>query len=84
MVRWSIFVLAKEEETVAALELERDGLQADKQAKIDQAEKDKLEFENIQKEIETKEKTKAEVNQWVYHTLVQFWKIPQASFILDG
>ena len=59
----SIYVSAKEEETVAALELERDGLQADKQAKIDQAEKDKLEFENIQKEIETKEKTKLEVNQ---------------------
>ena len=63
MVRWSIFVSAKEEETIAALELKRDGLQADKQAKIDQAEKDKLEFENIQKEIETKEMTKAEVNQ---------------------
>ena len=58
----SIYVSAKEEETVAALELERDGLQADKQAKIDQAAKDKLEFENIQKEIETKEKTKTEVN----------------------
>ena len=57
------FFSAKEEETVAALELERDGLQADKLAKIDQAEKDKLEFENIQKEIETKEKTKMEVNQ---------------------
>ena len=63
MVRWSISVSAKEEETVAALELERDGLQAVKQAKIDQAEKDKLEFENIQKEIEIKEKTKTEVNQ---------------------
>ena len=45
------------------MELERDGLQADKQAKIDQAEKDKLEFENIQKTIEAKEKTKAEVNE---------------------
>ena len=61
--RWSAFGSAKEEETVAALELERDGLQADKQAQIDQAENDKLEFENIQKEIETKEKTKIEVNQ---------------------
>lgn len=56
-------IRAKEEESVAALELERDGLQADKQAKIDQAEKDKLEFENIQKEIEAKEMTKTDVNE---------------------
>ena len=45
------------------MELERDGLQADKQAKLDQAEKDKLELENIQKEIQAKEKTKIEVNE---------------------
>ena len=45
------------------MELERDGLQADKKAKLDQAEKDKLELENIQKEIQTKEKTKIEVNE---------------------
>ena len=45
------------------MELEKDGLQADKQAKLDQAEKDKLELENIQKEIQAKEKTKIEVNE---------------------
>ena len=45
------------------MELERDGLQADKQAKLDQAEKDKFELENIQKEIQAKEKTKIEVNE---------------------
>ena len=45
------------------MELERDGLQADKKAKLDQAEKDKLELENIQKEIQAKEKTKIEVNE---------------------
>ena len=45
------------------MELERDGLQADKQAKIEQAEKDKLEFENIQNEIQAKEKTKSEANE---------------------
>ena len=58
-----LFSLAKEEKTIGALELERDGLQADKQAKLDQAEKDKLELENIQKEIQAKEKTKIEVNE---------------------
>ena len=60
---YKIFFSAKQEETVGALELERDGLQADKQAKLDQAEKDKLELENIKKEIQAKEKTKIEVNE---------------------